>query len=165
VWSRRGGRGSRLRSSSTLAGLVKVAGSSCPHVCLLLSPVSACLRLRARLCRASPRSACMVTFSFLCLLQHGVVSWMGRNCDDLDTINPNFKGFQIINHLRNYFKQITPFCFASQGGEAEARASPGGVAKRGSASPLRVAKQKSVCRHCDWRRRRACFATVSGDAL
>jgi hypothetical protein len=84
---------------------------------------------------------------------------------DLDTINPNFKGFQIINHLRNYFKQITPFCFASQGGEAEAGASPGGVAKRGSASPLRVAKQKSVCRHCDWRRRRACFATVSGDAL
>jgi hypothetical protein len=31
VWSR---RGSRLRSTTTLAGLLKVAGSSCRHVCL-----------------------------------------------------------------------------------------------------------------------------------
>jgi hypothetical protein len=66
---------------------------------------------------------------------------------NLDTINPNCKGFQIINHLRNYYKQITLFCFASQGGEAEAGASPGGVAKRGCASPRWVAKQESVRRH------------------
>jgi hypothetical protein len=48
----------------------------------------------------------------------------------LDKINPNFKRFQIINHLRNYFKKITSFCIAIHGGDAEACASPGGVAKR-----------------------------------
>jgi hypothetical protein len=49
--------------SSTLAGLVKVAGSSCPHVCV---PCVTALS--------------MITMSFLCLLQQGDVSWMGRNC-------------------------------------------------------------------------------------
>jgi hypothetical protein len=84
---------------------------------------------------------------------------------DLDKNNPNLKRFQIINHRPNYFKKITSFCFASHGGDAEARASPGGVAKRWCASPLTVAKQLSVCRHARWRSTMACVATLSGEAL
>jgi hypothetical protein len=84
---------------------------------------------------------------------------------DLDKNNPNLKGFQIINHRPNYFKKITSFCFASHGGEAEACASPGGVARRRCASPLKVAKQISVRRHAWWRSTMACVATLSGEAL
>jgi hypothetical protein len=49
---------------------------------------------------------------------------------DLDKFNPNLKQFQIINHRRNYFKKITPFCIAIHGGDAEDGATPGGVARR-----------------------------------
>jgi hypothetical protein len=58
------------------------------------------------------------------------VDWVTSSLGDLDKINPNLKRFQIINHRRNYFKKITPFCLAIHGGDAEGGATPGGVARR-----------------------------------
>jgi hypothetical protein len=61
-------------------------------------------------------------------------------CGDLDRNNLNSKRFQIINHRRNYFKKITPFCIAIHGGDAEGCATPGGVAR-----------YKGLRRHWEWR--------------
>jgi hypothetical protein len=76
----------------------------------------------------------------------------------LDKINPNLKRFQKINHRRNYFRRITPFCFAIHGGDADDGASPLPMARQwlprkisgsrpGSASPLVVATHKCLLRH------------------
>jgi hypothetical protein len=52
-----------------------------------------------------------------------------KNPGDLDKINPNLKRFKKINHRRNYFTRITPFCFAIHGGDADDGASPLPVAR------------------------------------
>jgi hypothetical protein len=80
--------------------------------------------------RPDDPSADHVGFAIMLIIALDLMQIYTYSIGDLDKINPNLKRFQIINHRRNNFKKITPFCIAIHGGNAEGGATPGGVARR-----------------------------------